>query len=81
MQSPTLSDKDRSRLFERCGIVEHLPTGEAALLLRKQPQTLRRWACEGSGPIKPRRVNGRLAWSVAQIREILSSSSDQPSAA
>jgi hypothetical protein len=67
----TLSDKERRRLFERTGVAEHVPTDEAAVLIGRQPQTLRRWASEGSGPIRPRRVNGRLMWSVDDIRAAL----------
>lgn len=33
--------------------------------------TLRGWACYGTGDIQPQRVNGRLAWPVADIRKLL----------
>jgi hypothetical protein len=46
---------------------EHLPTNEAALKLNRRPQTLRKWACLECGPIRPIRINGRLAWRVADI--------------
>ena len=48
-----------------------LATSEAAALLNRKPQTLRVWACKGSGPIKPLRVNGRLAWSTSDIKKLL----------
>ena len=48
-----------------------LPTAEAARHLNRAEQTLRLWACFENGPIKPRRVNGRLAWPVAELRSVL----------
>lgn len=48
-----------------------IPTDAAAYHLNRKPQTLRIWACEENGPIRPVRINGRLAWSVASIRELL----------
>ena len=48
-----------------------LPTREAAKHLGRAQQTLRLWACLENGPIRPRRVNGRLAWPVADIRKLL----------
>jgi hypothetical protein len=47
-----------------------LPTAEAARHLNREPQTLRKWACLENGPIKPARVNGRLAWPVAELRKL-----------
>lgn len=47
-----------------------LPTSEAAHQLNRTPQTLRQWAHKG-GPITPMRINGRLAWPVAEIRSLL----------
>lgn len=46
-------------------------TATAAYHLNRQPQTLRIWASKENGPIRPLRVNGRLAWPVAEIRRIL----------
>lgn len=46
-------------------------TAEAAASLGRKPQTLRRWACEGSGPIRPVRINGRLAWRVSELQALL----------
>jgi len=48
----------------------HLPTREAAHHLSRTRYTLRVWACSGTGPITPTRVNGRLAWPVAALREL-----------
>lgn len=47
-----------------------LTTLDAAKALNRAPQTLRRWACKG-GPIKPIRINGRLAWPVEEIAAFL----------
>lgn len=49
----------------------HITTDEAAFYLNRKPQTLRSWACLENGLIRPVRVNGRLAWSVQEIRNIL----------
>jgi hypothetical protein len=48
-----------------------VPTAQAAHYTNRRPQTLREWACTDSGPIRPLRVNGRLAWPVARIREVM----------
>ena len=48
-----------------------IPTDAAAFHLCKKPQTLRAWACLESGPIRPIRINGRLLWPVAMIRDLL----------
>lgn len=49
-----------------------LPTDEAAAALNRRPQTLRKWACLENGPIRPVRINGRLAWRVSDIQALLS---------
>jgi len=46
-------------------------TACAAYHLNRQPQTLRAWACLENGPLRPVRVHGRLAWSVAELRRVL----------
>lgn len=46
-------------------------TASAAYYLNRRPQTLRGWACLENGPLTPRRINGRLAWSIAEIRRLL----------
>ena len=54
--------------FETRTVVD---TATAAFHLNRRPQTLRVWACYEDGPIRPIRVNGRLAWPVAALRNIL----------
>lgn len=49
----------------------HVGTACAAFHLGRKPQTLRVWACLENGPLRPNRVNGRLAWSVGEIRALL----------
>lgn len=46
-------------------------TASAAHYLCRKQQTLRGWACFENGPLRPVRVNGRLAWPVAEIRRLL----------
>ncbi len=46
-------------------------TAAAAYYLNRKPQTLRCHACKGDGPIRPLRINGRLAWPVAELRRVL----------
>ena len=48
-----------------------LPTPEAAYHLNRAQQTLRLWAMRQDGPVRPLRVNGRLAWPVADLRKLL----------
>lgn len=49
-----------------------LPTHEAARAINRKPQTLRKWACLECGPIRPIRINGRLAWRVVDLASLLS---------
>lgn len=46
-------------------------TQTAAAHLNRRPQTLRGWACNEDGPLRPMRVNGRLAWRVSDLRRVL----------
>jgi hypothetical protein len=46
-------------------------TDAAAHYLNRKAQTLRVWACLENGPIRPLRINGRLAWPVAELRKVL----------
>ena len=46
-------------------------TAAAAHYLNRRPQTLRGWACLENGPLRPMRVNGRLAWPVSELRRVL----------
>lgn len=52
-------------------IREILNTDEAAFHLNRKPSTLRLWASNGNGPIKPVRINGRLGWRTKDIRRSL----------
>ena len=54
-----------------------LPTILAAQALNRKPQTLRKWACLECGPIRPIRINGRLAWRVADLKKLLLSNPEQ----
>lgn len=49
----------------------HVDTACAAFHLNRRPQTMRVWASYEKGPIRPVRINGRLAWSVAAIEALL----------
>ena len=46
-------------------------TEQAAYYLNRRPQTLRIWACREDGPIRPIRINGRLAWPVSELKNLL----------
>ena len=48
-----------------------LDTQAAAFYLNRKPQTLRIWALHGTGPIKPLRINGRLAWPTSDLRKLV----------
>jgi hypothetical protein len=48
-----------------------IPTNEAAHHLNRRPQTLRCWAMREDGPLRPLRINGRLAWPVSELRRLL----------
>ncbi len=50
-------------------------TEEAAFHLGRKPQTLRKWACYEDGPLRPVRINGRLAWRVADLQRVLNEGS------
>ncbi len=49
-----------------------LPTNEAGIAINRAPQTLRKWASLEIGPIRPIRINGRLAWRVSDLQALLS---------
>lgn len=49
----------------------HVETACAGHHLNRKEQTLRSWASTEAGPIRPIRINGRLAWSVADIKRLL----------
>lgn len=48
-----------------------LTTSEAAHYTNRACQTLRLWASTEAGPVRPLRVNGRLAWPTAEIKKLL----------
>ena len=48
-----------------------LPTPEAAFHLNRAQQTLRLWAMREDGPVRPMRINGRLAWPISELRRVL----------
>jgi len=50
---------------------DFVSTEEAATLLNRRPQTLRKWACYDSGPLRPIRLYGRLMWGVKEIVSLL----------
>ena len=48
-----------------------VPTPQAAYYLNRAQQTLRIWAMREDGPVRPLRINGRLAWPVADLKRVL----------
>ena len=52
-----------------------IPTDAAEYYLSRAANTLRVWACLENGPIRPIRINGRLAWPVADIKRLLAGGS------
>lgn len=46
-------------------------TATAAHHYIRRPQTLRAWASSEDGPVRPIRINGRLAWLVSDIRRVV----------
>lgn len=48
-----------------------VPTDQAGYYLDRRPQTMRTWAMREDGPLRPLRINGRLAWPVADLRRVL----------
>ena len=63
------------------GIEQVVTTDEAAAVINRKPQTLRKWACLENGPIRPVRINGRLAWRVSDLRALIEGSEPRPIAA
>ena len=53
-----------------------LTTTEAAKALNRADQTLRKWACLETGPIRPVRIHGRLAWRVIDIAKLLNGAAE-----
>lgn len=46
-------------------------TAAAAYYLNRKQSTLRGWACLATGPLRPLRVHGRLAWPVRELKRVL----------
>jgi hypothetical protein len=59
-----------AQLREHAHIEHVVDTRTAAGLLGLAPTTLRNWSSDGDGPIRPRKVNGRLRWSLEDIRAL-----------
>ena len=66
-----MQERQNSLATSQVVIAEIATTADAAAMLRRQPQTLRKWACLECGPIRPIRINGRLAWRIADIEKLL----------
>lgn len=49
----------------------NLTTAEIAYYFDRAEQTARIWAMRECGPIRPRRISGRLAWPTADAKRIL----------
>lgn len=47
-------------------------TTAAAAQLGRRPKTLHNWSSDGDGPLKPLRINGRLAWPVDELQKLTS---------
>lgn len=60
-----------NQLLTQHELPEVLPTNQAAAAINRAPQTLRKWACLENGPIRPIRIHGRLAWKVADLKNLL----------
>jgi hypothetical protein len=79
MQNPTSHSADTRRVATEPKLFPPLEsvtrptvdTGAAAYYLNRRPQTMRGWACTEQGPLRPLRINGRLAWPVAEIKRVL----------
>jgi len=49
----------------------NLTTSELAYYLDRKPQTLRVWSSLEVGPLRPKRINGLLAWSTAEAKALV----------
>jgi hypothetical protein len=63
----------RERWFPKLEDVNRptVETAAAAYYLNRKQQTLRCWSFLDTGPIRPLRVHGRLAWPVSEIKRLL----------
>ena len=71
--APSIQAMQNPKQFESLELVNkpNVDTAHAAYLLTRRPQTLRAWACLENGPLRPVRINGRLAWPVSELRRVL----------
>lgn len=68
---PSASRSTRNETSRANQFRKTLTTNDAANALNRKPQTLRKWACLESGPIRPVRIHGRLAWYADEIAALL----------
>lgn len=57
--------------IERLEALQIVGTSKAAEILNRKKQTLRLWSSEGSGPIRPVKIGGRLGWRVEDLERVL----------
>jgi hypothetical protein len=67
---------EMSRNNQTAALPSILSTVDAAALINRKPQTLRKWSCLENGPLQPMRINGRLAWRVSDLRALLHGEGD-----
>ena len=67
MERKAVSIPDLSKLPPSHALV----TRDAAAVLERSPQTLRKWACLECGPLRPVHINGRLGWRVSDLQRVL----------
>jgi len=46
-------------------------TEQAAAVLGRKPQTLRKWATYQTGPIQPIRIGSRLQWRLSDLQRLV----------
>lgn len=71
MKKQHRSDSHTPNLDAIAATRDFICTEEAATLLNRKPQTLRKWACYDNGPLRPIRIYGRLMWCVKEIIGLL----------
>lgn len=57
--------------FKRDAVQAVVSTHVAAAAPNRRPQTLCKWSCLENGLIRLFRINGRLAWLIADIQALL----------
>lgn len=50
---------------------DNLTTAEVAYYTNTQPQTWRIHACRETGPIRPKRILGRLQWPTVEVKKLV----------